>query len=94
MSAVVGMARVSRGIKDFAFVRRKEVLMWHLLKVMISIRSKMHAEEKVKDTLWRGVKNVEILQVQTALPVTLVVLLCRCVEHPIRRYGHRESSIN
>lgn len=68
--------------------------MCHLLKVMISIRSKMHSEEKVKDMMWSGVKNVEILQVKTALPVTLVVLLCRCVSHPIRSYGHRESSIN
>lgn len=42
-------------MKDFAFVRSKEVLMCHLLKVRISIRSKMHAEE-VKDTLERSQK--------------------------------------
>lgn len=59
---------------------KRKVLMCHLLKLVISVGCKIHAEDKVKDTQTGRVINVDILQVGTALPVILLALLCRCRE--------------
>lgn len=68
---VVLLSLLSSGRSKGELRKRKclwEILMFHLLKLMISVRSKTHTEDKIKDTLWSRAIN-DILQVETAPPV-------------------------